>query len=443
MTTISAKDRFLAWARSGTGAAVLLTAAAFLLRAWYAWYAAGVPPWNDMEEWDRARLSILHGQPYTAYWTPLYPALLAGVSRLAGGGYFALYVFNSALTALACLFTYLAAEEVFGRRTALLALALAAFYADSVWYSSLLLAENLGVLLLALLTWRCARDGSPWLNGLLFGLTCLTKGLFLALLPGFIAWTWLRRRPGPWLREAAVFSGVALLTLLPWGVRNTLVYKAPVLLEPHWASAVFVGHNPYATGGCDYDYLAHDYGKFELDPSLTIIEKNRIYLRRSLDFMLHNPLKELKLTVLRASKHLTFATSFVYYRAPYPLRKFMAAAATLQNLLLFPLCALGFAFAFRDRGGFGFAMIVAILAGAFITVFSANTRMRMTMVPAMLTLAARGALLLPGLAARVRAGDTAGIRGPLAGAALAALLLFANFAYQLATRLGDAAGRFN
>ena len=121
----------------------------------------------------------------------------------------------------------------------------------------------------------------------------------------------------------------------------------------------------------------------------------------------------------------------------------MFGLSLLQHMLLFPLCVVGMVFSFRDRGAFGFSMIVAVLAGVFITIFSANTRMRLPLVPAMLALAAHGAMLLPGLIARVRAGDTAGIRGKLAAAASAAALLFANFIYQVLSRYGDVAGRFN
>ena len=435
-------DRISSWARSEQGEVVLLLLAALLLRAAYA-YFCDVPPWNDMLDWDKARLSILNGQPYTAAWTPLYPALLALVSKLFGGGYFLLNCVNAVLVSLSCLFTYLAAKEIFGRKTALLALAASAFYVDTIWYSALMLAENLGIFMIAFLTWRVVKGGRAWVNGVLFGLTCLSKGLFLALLPGFIAWIWLRERETGWLKKASVFTGMTLLTLLPWSIRNTLVYKAPVLLEPHWASAVFVGHNPYATGGCDYDFTGYEYGKFYFDQSLSPVEKNKIFLRKALEFAAANPLREVKLTLLKASKHLTFATSFVFYRTPYPARKFMFGLSLLQNMILFPLCALGIAFSFRDRGAFGPAMIIAILAGAFITVFSANTRMRLPLVPAMLTLSAHGAMLLPGLVARLRAGDTAGIRGKLAGAASAAALLFANFVYQVLSRYGDVAGRFN
>lgn len=421
-------------------AALLL--AAFAIRAVYAWFTK-LPPWNDAAEWDLARLAILHGQPYTAPWTPLYPALLALASKVFGEGYFLLYCLNSLLSALACLFTYLAAKEVFGKKTAALALVAAVFYVDTVWYSSVLLAENLGIMMAAFLTWRFVKDGSPAANGFLFGLTCLTKGLFLALLPGFLIWIYLRDRRSGWLKKAAIFTGMTLLTLSPWTIRNVRLYKAPVLLEPHWASAVFVGHNPYATGGCDYYFVDTEYGKFYTDPSLSLVQKNKIFLQKSIEFVKENPLAEFKLTLLRASKHLTFATSFVFYREPYPARKLMFVLSLLQHMVLFPLCALGMAFSFRDRNAFGFSMIVAILAGAFVTIFSANTRMRLPLVPAMLTLAAHGAMLLPGLIARLKAGDTAGIKGPLAAAAAAAAFLFLNLAYQVLTRWQDVAGRFN
>ena len=63
--------------------------AAFAIRAAYAWFT-DVPPGNDAADWDLARLSILHGRPYTAPWTPLYPAVLALFSKIFGESYFLL-----------------------------------------------------------------------------------------------------------------------------------------------------------------------------------------------------------------------------------------------------------------------------------------------------------------------------------------------------------------
>ncbi|HCC47212.1 MAG TPA: hypothetical protein DEQ38_03720 [Elusimicrobia bacterium] len=422
-------------------AVIALLLAALLIRVLYAAFN-GVLPWNDMAGWNQGRLELLRGEPYTVHWTPLYPFLLAQVSRLTGENYFLLNCVNAVLNTFACLFTWQAAREVFGRRTALLALAAAAFYVDTVWYSATMLAENLALMMIALLTLRFVKDGKPAVNGFIFGLACLTKGLFLALFPGFIYWLYLKYRLEGWRKKAAVFTGVALLTIAPWAARNFMVYKAPVLLEPHWASAVFVGHNPYATGGCDYYFLDHEYGDFYKDPSLSIIETNRIFIKKSVEFALGNPLRELQLVVLKASKHLTFSTSFVYNSGDYPARKWMYALSLLQHMLIFPLCVFGMAFSFSDKKAFGFSMIVGILAGAFITLFSANTRMRIPFASAMLVLAAHGAALLPGLLAKVRSGGAGEIKGRLYAAVSVTALLYLNFLYQLLTRYRDVTSRF-
>ena len=414
----------------------------FVLRASYV-VNVNLPPHNDMAEWDKARLSIINSLPYTANWTPLYPAVLALITKVFGESYVVLNLANAVFSIITCYYIFLSAREIFGKRTAYLALLFSAVYIDMIWYCGVMMAETLGMMLLTVLVYRVIKNRSFAVSGLFLGLTCLTKGLFIVLLPGFLVWIYQRERKAAWLRKSAVFTGMTFLTLLPWSVRNIIVHKAPVLLEPHWASAMFAGHNPYATGGYDYEYLNHEDGKFELDPALSIVEKNRLYTRKALDFMLHNPLRELQLTALRASKHLTFATSFVAYREPYPARKLMFGLSLLQNMILFPLCALGMAFSFRDRGAFGFSMIITILAGVFITIFSANTRMRMPLVPAMLTLAAHGAILLPGILARVKSGEIAEIKCKLFTISSAVLLLYANFAYQAVTRWQDVAGRFN
>lgn len=414
----------------------------FALRAAYI-ISSKVPLFSDMLEWDKARLAIVHSLPYSANWTPLYPAALALVTFIFGDNYVVLNLANAVFSTVTCWYIFLSAREVFGKKTAYLALLLSAVYVDMIWYCSVMLAETLGMMLLTILAYRIIKDKNSAVNGLVFGLTCMTKGLFLLCLPGLLFWIWYKNRPGAWLKKAALFSVFAFLAILPWSIRNMGVYKKPVMLEPHWAMAIFDGHNPYSTGSCDYLFLGTEYGKFYNDPSLSIVEINRICLEKSIDFALHNPLKEIQLTLLKTSKHLAFTTSFVLYRADFPVKKLMFSASVLQNMLLFPLCVLGMVFSFRDRKAFGFSILILSFVGIFITLFSAEVRKRMPFVPFMLILAAHGALLLPGLIERLRARDTKGIAGKLAVSAAVCALLYINFAYQLVTRWKDVAGRFN
>ena len=428
------KERLVLWWALALG---------FALRAAYAAAATRVAPWSDMLDWDKARQALAYGLPYNANWTPAYPAALALVTKVFGESYLAFYAANAAFSAATCAMVFLIARDAFGRRTAWLALFFSVFYVDMIWYSGVMLAETMGMLLFAFTAWLVVRDRHPALAGLAFGLTCLVKGLFLLALPAFLLWLWYKYRSEGWLRKAVYFSLLTGLTILPWSLRNMYANKGAVMIEPHWALAIFDGHNEYATGGTDYDFIGTEYGKFYNDPNLSMVEKGRISKEKALEFALNNPLRELQLTVLKASKHLVFTTSFVLYRTDYPLRKTLYVLSALQNTLLFPLCVIGLVFAFRDRNAFGLSLIILFFAGAFITLFAAEVRKRMPIVPFLLVLAAHGALLLPGLLERLRARDTAGIRGRLIAAGTACALLYANFFYRIAVRWQDVLGRFN
>ncbi len=418
-------------------------AAALLLRLGYAFLAQAVPPVTDMVLYDSARLAFLNNAPYTADWPPLYPLFLAAVTRLFGEGYFILYAAQAVLSTLTCLLIYLASREAFDKRAGLAALLVSAAYIDSVWYSAVLMAETLGLLLLTGAVYLLLKREGRLLAGLVFGLACLTKGVYLITLPAVFAWEAARHG----LKKGAVnslkFGAVSLLLILPWTIRNYRAHKAFVLLEPHIGMSMFLGHNPSATGGCDYYFSAYDYGKFFEDPALTVTQKDKIARDYAIKYILENPGRELQLFLLKLSKYWSFRTHFDMNNFPYPLRKWLFLGSLATNMLLFPALVFGIAFSAGNRKALLFIFITAAYTLAFTGPFSAFGRMRFPLVPFIIALAAHGALLLPGLLARIKAGETAGIRGPLAAGAIASLLLFANFAYQVLTRLGDVAGRFN
>lgn len=418
-----------------------LLALAFALRAAYVWHNQ-VLPWNDMAMWDEARRAILDGKGYSAGWTPLYTLSLVLITKLFGESYRLMNLFNAALSTLTCYFIYLTARDLFGRRAAFLALAVSAVYVDMIWYCAVMLGETMGVLLLSVAVWRLAAGRGLALAGVFFGLACLTKGVFIIAMPALLLWVWLRAEGAARLKRAALFAGFAFLTIAPWSVRNRLVQQDPSLLEPTAMGTIFVGHNPYATGGADFEFALHDYGKFYHDPNITDAERDRIYKEKVIEFITTQPLAEIPLTLKKISKHLTFATSFAFYRAEYPARKLMFAASLLQNMAVFMLCAFGMALAWRDRKSAGLSAIIGIYVLVFVTLFCAEGRKRMPFIPSAIVLAAYAAAALPGAIAAVKAGRGGPLRGRLAAGAAAAALLFLNFVYQTATRYADVAKRF-
>ena len=420
-------------------AAWWLLGLAFALRAVYV-INVGVLPWSDMEVWDQARLALAAGQAYQAHWTPLFPITLAAVTRIFGDSYVLMNMVNVVLSTATCLVIYLGAREAFGRKAGFLALLLAATYVDFIWYCSVMLAETMGLLFFTLAAYFVIRGRSAALAGFMLGLACLTKALFIIGLPAFVFWYWFRGNG--WLKRALLFCLLTALTIAPWSLRNRYAQAAPSVLEPTWADTIFIGHNPYADGGPDFDVMDTEYGAFYRDPALKPSERSRIALDKALKFIRENPRREAELFFLKLPKHLTFGTAFGFYLQPYPARVPMFVLAVFTNMLVFLLAALGGAYAWKDRNGAGPLAIIGIFVGVFVTLFCAEGRKRMPFLPMVIMLAGHGAALLPGVIADLKARRGAALRGPLLAAVITGSLLALNFAWQTATRMGDVVKRF-
>lgn len=413
----------------------------FALRAVYV-FNVKVLPWSDMAMWDQTRLALVNGLPYPAGWTPLYPIVLALVTKLFGENYVLFNMVNVVFSSLTCFFIYLCAKECFGRKAGHISLLLSAVYVDMIWYCGVMMAETFGMLLFTMAVYLLIKNKHAALSGFFMGLTCLVKAVFIVGFPAFLFWIYYKHKEEGWLKKAAIFSLFTFLTILPWSIRGARLKDNPAVLEPTWADTIFVGHNPYATGGADFYFNQYEYGRFYVDDSLTSAEKSRICLRKALVFIRENPWREVQLTLLKISKHLSFVSSFSFYSGDYPARKTMFVLALLENMFIFPLCALGIAFSFRDKNAVGPIGIIAVFVGVFVTLFCAEGRKRMPFIPSVLILASYGASLLPGIIEAVKRGEAGKIRGRLSSAAVCACLLFLNLLYQVATRYQDVMHRF-
>jgi hypothetical protein len=76
------------------------------------------------------------------------------------------------------------------------------------------------------------RRRGAWLAGLVFGAACNAKLTVLALSPLLLLVPWMARRDDPKgaLRFAVTAAGVAAVLLLPWLVRNSIVYGDPLAI---------------------------------------------------------------------------------------------------------------------------------------------------------------------------------------------------------------------
>ncbi len=140
----------------------------------------------------------------------------------------------------------LVGRRAFGERAGLVAAGIAAFYPELVWFASHFWAETVFTVLLWWAIERLlAADGdegakAALASGLLWGLAVLTRETVLYFLP--LAALWLAWRRAGGTRRAAVLLATAAVVVLPWTLRNWLVFDAFVPVSTSGALNLWQGN---------------------------------------------------------------------------------------------------------------------------------------------------------------------------------------------------------
>src|SRR5262249_30236673 len=169
----------------------------------------------------------------TAWSSPVYPLLLAGIFRIFGTfnlhAFFAAVALNILCSTLTCIPLYFATRRMGGAFLASTATWLWAVFPNAIiipfewiWDTSL------SSLLVATILWATlalAQSGglrNSCAYGLLWGLTLMTNASLLSLLPLLLAWlgysAYRQKQPG-WLARPALAAFIAVLCCVPWTMR--------------------------------------------------------------------------------------------------------------------------------------------------------------------------------------------------------------------------------
>ncbi len=212
----------------------------------------------------------------TAWFTPLYPYLLAGIFKIFG-----VYTFRSFLVALTlnCVFVaftslalYYIGREAFSRAVGIGAAWLWAFapagsqLAISWVWDTCMAAMMVSLIFWATLKMREAGSVRTWVGyGALWALGILTNPAILAVLPFLLFWLVFQdgARARERLQSAAVAVLVIGLGITPWLVRNYAVFGTFVGLRSNLGLELYLGNNEKAT----------DTWPFALHPSLNPAER--------------------------------------------------------------------------------------------------------------------------------------------------------------------------
>jgi 4-amino-4-deoxy-L-arabinose transferase-like glycosyltransferase len=206
------------------------------------------PPWPFIEP----------GAP-TAYYSLLYPRFLAAVYWVVGSHPLAVRLVQALLCSLLPWLVYRLVQRILGEpppwqqragMVALVAAGITAGYAYFVYYSATLMTEGLYLLTVAwalvatldLVNEPTLRRWVGW--GLAVGLAILLRQVFMpvaGLLFLYILWkAWRRVR----VRDVLVAMGVAAILILPWTLRNYLVFDRFLLLNSQAGQVLWNANHP-------------------------------------------------------------------------------------------------------------------------------------------------------------------------------------------------------
>jgi 4-amino-4-deoxy-L-arabinose transferase-like glycosyltransferase len=236
--------------RTGTRIALALVGAALLIRVAFVVATPGYALVHDALDYQRHAVSISSGHGFalsygrpTAFRPPAYPIFLAAVYWVTGPDVEWGRIANAFVGAGIVALIGVIAFQLWGRRVALIALALGTVYVPLILVGQAIMSEPLFVLcLLGSIACVLRSTRWPWVvgAGVLMGLAILGRANALILLLPLAAAVWRG-----W-RMPLVLCVAAGLTVLPWTIRNYETFHAFVPVSTQFGSALAGTYNSEA-----------------------------------------------------------------------------------------------------------------------------------------------------------------------------------------------------
>lgn len=202
----------------------------------------------------------------TAWLAPVYPLIVAATFKIFGtftaGAFFACAALNMLFSSAACVPIYFAGKRIGGLGVAAGAAWLWAVFPTGVMMPfEWIWDTSLSALLAALLLWATLElaESERWLDwgayGVLWGLALMTNPALGTLLPFLLGWAAYRGRGEGQARRKrlGLAVGLAILSCLPWTVRNFVAFHRLVPLRSNLPFELWLGNNDifdeHARGG--------------------------------------------------------------------------------------------------------------------------------------------------------------------------------------------------
>ena len=307
----------------------------------------------------------------TAWMTPVYPLLLAGIFRLFGAYTFnawsAAVLLNILCCTLACLPIFYVAKRIGGIELAALATWLWAIFpnaillpVESMWDASIsaLLAATILLATIAIANSPRLRDWCAY--GLLSGVALMTNPTLAALFPFLIGWLVYRRSKSglPWRNRVAASVVIAILCCVPWTVRNYATFHRFIPLRSVLGLQLWLGNNDET----------QDIFRGDLHPIYNVAEREKYVQLGEITYMQEKKHAALQYMAAHRSREVQLIgrrfISIWSGGTPYPLADFLGTPwLWFRFILAFNLLAslgalFGIVFLIRDGNEFAFPVVV-------------------------------------------------------------------------------------
>ena len=347
----------------------------------------------------------------TAWLTPIYPYLVAGIFKLFGVysnlSHTIIVIMNCAFASLTIIPIHGIATRTFGKGVAVAAawtwvFLPSALYFPIVWiWDTALIALIFSLIFWLTLEMRGKYSTISWIGySALWALGVLINPSILSLFPFFVGWlVWDARKAGAaWAKPVTAALLVFAICLVPWTVRNERVFGKWIVLRSNFGLELWLGNNPQLTDTMGVwqhpDFNLEETGKYQRMGEVAYMAEKE---REALTYMRNNPLPTLMVSVRRFELlWLGVSESPVDVWLTASLRVRIFIALTGIESLLFLLGAL---LAYRAHNPEAFPYAITLLVFPLVFYLThADSRYRFPIDPILLILAISAVAHLAALA---------------------------------------------